>query len=437
MSGGNWVAQNKVRPGVYINFEGKSNLGTVSERGIVTMPLTLGWGASRTVLVIEAGDNLKSVLGYDLAAPQLLLVREALKRAKTLLLYRLNAGTKATGTHGGLTVTAKYGGVRGNDIGIVVQQNMDDEEQFDVITLVAGTEADRQTVSAIAGLSGNDWVDFSGTGALTATAGVPLAGGADGTVTNADHTDYLAAIELRDFQTMALPVSDPTLKSVYISFAKRLRDSEGRKIQLVVENYPTADYEGVISVKNGVVLADGTTLTAAQATVWAAAATAGANMNESLTYQAYDDAVDASPRYTNSQIEAALKAGEFVFVPNNGRAVVEQDINTLTGFTPAKGKAFAKNRVMRVLDGINNAFKQTFESYYIGKVDNNDDGRGLFQSECSTYLNALQGIRAIQNFNPQTDIVVTAGQDTDTVYAEVSVQPVDAIEKIYMKVSVK
>ncbi|WP_211326465.1 phage tail sheath family protein [Paenibacillus flagellatus] len=434
MAGGTWVTQNKVRPGIYINFVNRAQLGTVGERGVMTMALSLSWGAPKTVITLNAGDDLKDVLGYDITAPQMLLIREAFKRAQTVRLFRLNTGTKATATHGSLTATAKYGGLRGNDIKIVVQTNIDDSAKFDVKTLVSDVEVDLQTVANIAGLTSNAWVDFSGTGTLTTTAGVPLTNGADGSVANQDHSDYLAAIELHEFQTMALPATDSTLKSVYISFVKRLREDEGRKIQLVVENYPAADYEGVISVKNGVKLADGTTIPAAQATVWVAAATAGAEMNESLTYAAYNDAVDVDTRYSNSQIEAALKAGEFVFIPNNGRAVVEQDINTLTGFTPEKGKAFSKNRVIRVLDGIANDFKRIFESFYIGKVNNNADGRNLFKKECTGYLATLQGVNAIQNFDVQTDVTVLPGNDTDAIVVNAAVQPVDSIEKVYMTV---
>src|SRR5690606_11525649 len=149
------------------------------------------------------------------------------------------------------------------------------------------------------------------------------AGGDDGTVTNQDYSDYLEAVEVYDFNTLALPSDDPTLKSLFVSFCKRLRDDEGKKIQVVVENYPQADYEGVISVKNGVILSDGTELSPEQCTVWVAAATAGAQVNESLTYTAYDDAVDVKPRLTNSQIIQALQNGEFVFTANNNRAVVE------------------------------------------------------------------------------------------------------------------
>ncbi|MGO4347507.1 phage tail sheath family protein [Paenibacillus sp. MCAF9] len=438
MAGGTYTSQNKVRPGVYINLVGeKKTVGSMGERGTVSVPLNLNWGQSKAVIAINAGDDLRSLLGYDLSAPELLLVREAFKKAKTLLLYRLNEGTKATAVAGSLTLTAKFGGVRGNDITVAVKQNVDDEARFDVITFVAKEAVDSQTAANIAELKSNAFVSFGGTGALTLAAGVPLVGGSNGTVTNQDHTDYLAQIELKDFNTIALVSADLSLKSVYATFARRLREEEGRKIQVVLANYPSADSEGVISVKNGVKLLDGTVLDAQKATVWVAAATAGAPMNKSLTYEAYEEAADADIRYTNSQTVEALQAGEFLFTVSGGRVIVEQDINTFTGYSPEKGKAFSKNRVIRVLDGIANDFKHIFESFYIGKVDNNADGRSLFRNECLKYLNNLQLLNAIQNFDAQADLSVAAGVDTDSIIIEAHIQPVDSVEKVYMKVTVK
>ncbi|WP_138755121.1 phage tail sheath family protein [Paenibacillus sinopodophylli] len=438
MAGGTYTSQNKVRPGVYINLVGeKQTVGSIGERGTVAAALTLNWGKAKSVMTVQSGDDLSGLLGYDVSAPELLLVREALKKAKSLLLYRLNEGTKATATAGSLTLTAKFGGLRGNDIKVAVKQNVDDEALFDVITYIAEAVVDTQTVATIAALSGNGFVVFGGTGALTLAAGVPLAGGANGTVTNQEHTDYLTQIELQDFNTIALVSNDPALKSVYAAFARRLREDEGRKIQVVLANYPSADHEGVISVKNGVKLLDGTVIDAQKATVWVAAATAGAAINESLTYEAYEDAVDADTRYTNSQTVAALQAGELLFTVSNGRVIVEQDINTFTGYTPEKGKAFSKNRVIRVLDGIANDFKRIFESFYIGKVNNNADGRSLFRNECTKYLNGLQALGAIQNFDSQADLSVLAGADSDSIVIDVHIQPVDSVEKVYMKVTVK
>ncbi|MEM5816499.1 MAG: phage tail sheath N-terminal beta-sandwich domain-containing protein, partial [Desulfitobacterium hafniense] len=141
MAAGTFTAQNKVRPGVYINFKSEPQAaGTLGERGIVSMPLILSWGEPGKIITIEAGEDVFPKLGYSIMDAQLRLINEALKRAKTLLLYRLNAGTKAAVTVGNLTVTAKWGGARGNDIALVIQENIDDETKFDVSTLVDGAE---------------------------------------------------------------------------------------------------------------------------------------------------------------------------------------------------------------------------------------------------------------------------------------------------------
>ncbi len=403
----------------------------------MSLPLPLSWGPSKAIITVEAGDDLFEVLGYPITAPQLLLVREALKRAKTLHLYRLNSGTKASASIEGLTVNAKYGGVRGNDIAIVIETNIHDSSRYDVKTLIDGMEADSQTVASIDELKSNAWVEFFGTGDVTPTAGTPLVGGADGEVTAQDYMDYLAAVEVVDVQTIGLAETDIGVKDLFVSFVKRLRNEEGKKIQVVMENHPMADDEGVISVKNGVILADGTVLSAAEAVAWVAGATAGAGANESLTYAAYDGAVDVHPRYTNSEIIAALQAGEFVFTAMDGRAVVEQDINTLTTFTPEKNQAFRKNRVLRVLDGLANDYMRVFSASYIGKVPNHDDGRNLFKSEIINITNQYQNIGAIQNFDPQTDLEVLPGENSDAVVVNQWVQPVDSIEKIYMTVTVR
>lgn len=441
MPGGTWVTQNKVRPGVYINFvSDPKSLSSLGERGTVALPLTLPWGAAKQITTINAGDDVSKVLGYDITHASMLLVKEALKRASKLLVYKLNEGTKATVTSGNLVTTAKYGGVRGNDISIVIQADIDTPSNFNVRTLVEGREVETQKVTNIDGLVANDWVSFKAAATdktLAATAGAPLTGGANGTVTNTDHNDFLTAIETQSFNTIGVVSTDPTLKSVYVSFVKRLRESEGRYVQVVLSDYPTADYEGVISARNGVVLSDGTIIDKVNVVAWVAAAEAAALVNQSLTYMAYDDAVDVDVRLTNSETVAALQNGEFVFSFSNDRAIVEQDINTFRSYVPKKGKERSKNRVIRVLDSIGNDLKKVFEASYIGKVDNDADGRNIFKKEGIAYMELLQSINAIEDFNSQTDFVVTAGEDKDAVLVDTGVKPVDAAEKIYLEVRVR
>ena len=438
--GGTWVTQNKVRPSVYVNFKSvPDSLGNVSDRGICALPLIMNWGIEATVVELNKEADVLKLCGYDLfnsnlysyatattPTNQLFYIREALLNSVTVYLYRLNTGVKASAVLGNLTATAKYTGLRGNDIKVTVQENIDDALKFDVITYLDSIEMDRQVVATISALVSNDWVDFSGTLALAVTAGTSLTSGTNGTVSSTNHTNFTTAIEVKDFNTLGYIGDDADIKAVYKAFVARLRDDEGRKIQTVLFNSASSDYEGVISVKNS-----------ASMVPWVIGATAGAGVNESLTYTKYNGDVPINPTYTNSQIIAALLAGEFVFTKNgSGDVIIEQDINTFVSFTADKSKVFRKNRPIRVLDSIATDAKKIYENFYIGKVDNTADGRNLLRNEIITYMNTLQGLNAIQNFDAQTDIVISEGVESDAVVMGVYAQPVDAIEKIYVTVNV-
>lgn len=187
-----------------------------------------------------------------------------------------------------------------------------------------------------ADLSDNAWVEFSGTGALTATTGSALANGVDGTVQPSAYSDFLAAIEPHKFDILIYDGSDKTVQEAMVAFVKRIAEECGQYSQLVTAGMTNPDSRYVINVKSGVTLTDGTVLTAQQATWWVGGAEAGAKYNESLTYAAYPGAVTASPVMTNSQYIAALEAGDLVFFADNGVVKVEQDINSLVSYIPLR-----------------------------------------------------------------------------------------------------
>lgn len=438
MAGGTWNKQNKVRPGAYINFKSKEkDSHTLGERGIVTMPLNLPWGLEKQVTEVGVYDDLFDLIGIEAADKSTLLIKEAFKRANKLLLYRVNTGVKATATIEGLIITAKHSGTNGNNIKVIVQNNIDDETSFDVITMLGNRQVDKQIrVKSIENLNTNSFVEFKGTGQLKATAGIALTGASDGVVTNGDYMDYLAAIELYDFNTMAIPTKDASIKAIATAFIKRLREEEGKKVQCVLENYPEADYEGVISVKNGVILNDMTSVSSEKAVAFVAGATAGANINQSLTYSTYDGAIDVDVRYTNKDIENALNNGEVVFTTSNSKVIIEQDINTLRTFAEEKNDDFRKNRVIRVIDGVGNDIKALYENIYIGKASNNEDGRNLFKKDIIKYLETLQGMGAIKNVITE-DVTVLYGNSKDSVFITAGIQPIDSMEKLYMNVEVQ
>lgn len=444
MAGGTWTSQNKARPGVYIRFKSTGSLGlTVGERGTVTICEPLSWGPVGQVMEIEAGADMTPYTGYDITAPQCRFLNEIFKGTnrtpapRKVLLYRpaASSSVQAAATISPLTATAKYPGARGNDISVAITALDEPEGAFTVSTVVDGAVVDRQTAKVVADLVPNDWVEWSGTGALTATAGAPLTDGADGTVQSAAYTAYLGAIEPYKFDVMIYDGTDSAVLDAMTAFIKRIADDSGAYAQLVASGMSAPDSRFIINVDSGAILSDGTGLTAAQVTWWVGGAEAGARYNESLTYAQYPGAVDVSPKLTDSGYADALAAGKLVLFADDGAVKVEQDIDSLVSYTQDIGEPFRKNRVMRLCNTIANDIYRQFSDNYIGVVNNDEAGRMQFKAAIVGYLLDIQSGGGIQNFTAD-DVEVSPGEDIDAIVVNIAIQVVDSVEKIYMTIEV-
>jgi len=453
--GGTFTSYNKVRAGAYFNFKSVPRpMIQVGDRGIATIPLELSWGKTGTLIEVFSdellnGDSLAKV-GFTAFDSESKLLNLMLQNCYKVLVYRTNtAGIKATATltsgepddevyPNTLTITAKYKGTFGNKIIISIVVN---GTLFDVSTFVDGSQKDKQTVATVAELENNDFVDFEGTGVPTPTAGTSLTGGTNGTsAAKATYYPlYLALLETAKFQTLCCPDladADTSLKTNIVTFVKGQRDDQGRYIQGVIANYPAANTEGIISVKNGLVV-NNINISKEEATAVVAAITAGAEINESNTNKIIQGATDIIGKYTNAQIIDALNGGEFLFSSNSrGEIKVEKDINSLHTFTQEKNYAFSKNRVIRVLDEIGTSIQDIWEQSYMGKQNNDTDGRDIFKGDVISYFTELQRISAIQNFAGADDIEIIQGTDLDTVIVNAWIQPTDSMERLYFTVNV-
>ena len=444
VAGGTWTNQNKIRPGVYIRFTSSRGLGlTVSDRGTVAIAEAMNWGPVETVQTIEAGANMTPYTGYDITNAKNRFLNEIFKGTNRtaapnkVLLYRLGATgqTAATATVAPLTATAKYPGTRGNDISIVITELTTPEDTFTVSTVVDGDIVDQQTAETVEDLVANDWVTWSGTGALTATVGQALTNGADGTPAASDYTDFLAAIEPYKFDVLIYDGSDTTVQDAMVAFVKRMSEEEGTYTQLVAAGLTNPDSRYIINVNSGVTLSDGTTLTPQQVTWWFGGATAGAKYNEDLTYATYPSAVDVTTKLTNSGYEQAIQAGQLVLWADDGAVKVEYDINSLVTYTPDITDVYHYNRTMRLVNTIANDIYQQFSDGYIGAVNNNEQGRMMFKSAIVGYLLTIQANNGIQNFEAD-DVEVLPGEAVDAVLVNLAIQVVGSINKIYVTLEV-
>lgn len=434
LGGGTFTVQNKILNGAYINFVSASKASAnLSDRGVATMPLELDWAVDNTVFEVTPADfqkNSMKIFGYPFTHEKMRGLRDLFLNIKTLYAYKLTSGgTKASNTF----ATAKCSGVRGNDLKINITANVDEPSKFDVKVYMETTLVYEQTaVAAMTDLKANDFVDWKSDASLTLAAGVPLSGGENGTVDGTAHQTYLDKIEAYSYNTMGVVVTDDTTKNLYAAFVKRMRDQVGAKFQCVLHN-KGADYEGVINVKNDAV----DSASVADLVYWVTGAEAGCAINKTLLNQKYDGEFKVDVDYKQSELEAAMQNGEFMFHNVNGEVRVLADINSFVSGTDEKSvEIFGENQCVRVMDQIANDIAVIFNNKYLGKVPNDAAGRISLWNDIVKHHSQMQDIRAIQEFSPD-DITVNQGEAKNSVVISDAVVIVVAMAKLYMTVTVQ
>lgn len=431
LGGGTFVAQNKVLPGAYINFVSLANASaTLSDRGIATMPLTLDWGVEGAVFEVTNADfqkNSMKIFGYPYNHEKMKGLRDLFANITTLYAYRLNGGgTKASNTY----ATAKFGGVRGNDLNIVIQKNVDDESLFDVKTVIDSTVVDVQTVASVTDLVANDFVTWKTTD-LNVTAGISLQGGANGVVEGTSHQAYLDKVESYSFNALGVDTTEDGIKTLYVNFCKRLRDELGSKFQAVIYN-KAADYEGVVNVKNKVTN-EGWNESAL--VYWVTGIVAGCAVNKSNLNKVYDGGFTVDVNYTQTQLTKAIQAGEFALHKVGSDIRVLEDINSLVTISDTKGEVFKDNQTIRVIDQIANDIAVLFNTKYLGVIPNDAAGRISLWTDIVKHHEEMQDIRAIEDFIDE-DVVVFQGDTKKSVVVNDAVMVVNTMAKLYMTVTV-
>ena len=438
LGGGTWLVQNKVLPGSYINFSSVAKASaTLSDRGYAAAPFVLSWGPENEVFAVTSGEfqkNSKAIFGYSYDHPKMLALREIFLHATAVYCYRLGLGAKKAAC---ALATAKYPGVRGNDLSIVIAVNVDDPDAFDVGTYLDGIQVDLQTVTKAEDLTGNDYVDFKKDLTLEATAGAPLTGGEDvANITGDSHQAFLDKIEAYAFNAMCCPAADPIIVKLYAAYCQRVRDEVGAKFQLIAWKPSTVDYEGVIGVWNS---ATHPSMDVEEHAVvyWATGAHAGVAVNKSLTNAKYDGELTLNTDYKQAELTAALKAGKFMFHNVNGLTRVLEDINTLLTLSDTKGEVFQSNQTMRVCDQIANDVAVLFNERYLGTVPNDASGRSALWGDITHYIKQLEDIRAVENFDPDT-VSCEQGDKKKAVLVTVNgLNIINAMAQLYMSVIIQ
>lgn len=429
LGGGVFTSQNKILPGSYINFISMAQAtATLSDRGIAAMGFVLDWGLDNDVFMVTAADfqrNSKKLFGYDYAHIRLRPLREIFQYAHTVYCYKLNSAN--TGIAANEFATAKHSGTRGNSLKIVVSKNVEDANKFDVRTLFDNVVVDEQTVATAADLLPNDYVTFKSAATLTENTGLALTGGANATVTAGSHQNFLDKLEKYAFNALGVETNESTITALYTAFTKRMREEMGIKFQTVLYN-TAADHEGIVNVKNTVLDLD---VSAAALVPWVTGLIAGTGINQSAMNTVYNGEYRVNVDFTQTQLEAAILAGEFTLHQVGNDVRVLRDINSLVTTTADKGNVFKNNQTIRVIDAIANDIAVLFNTKYLGQIPNDAAGRVSLWADIVQHHYQLQDLRAIEGFMDE-HVVVEEGDSKIAVKVTDTITVVNAMEQLYM-----
>ena len=477
MPGGNWntftIIDPGTRPGFYANFIADAIAGVIGgEQGVVCVPVTAAWGPIREFLTFETEAEALAAFTNYAAGNALFSVVEALRGgARSVLAYRVAASAAAVAT---LTLTdtagspadivridAMYKGAYGNDLRVTVQVDPVDDtvqnlkvldvsgtllHQFDftaddVDALVAAVAADTDNVYITATKLG---VGDSTIAAISASA---LTGGDSGIagVTNTDYVNAHAAMETVDFQVYALTATDSTTQDAAKLWVTQQR-ADGVRIQLVYgaaaaetltnqrAEAEDANHEGIVYVGHGA-YRDGVLYSGGALAPHIAGMVAGAGSQKSTTHAKVTSFDDAEVRLSNPNIKENLRHGVLTLVHNGEYLMIEKGINTLTNYSQEQNERFSKIRVISTLDAVAKAITKSADANWIGKIDNDEDGRKALIAAIKSFLDSLVRDRILRTGN---EVKQDPERESlgDRFFLYIKIYPVDSIDYIYTTISV-
>lgn len=443
LGGGIFTNTNKTLPGAYINIVSASrSAGVVGERGVVAFAYPLAWNKQSAVIEVTAEDfygKCLEIFGYNVEDDEMIMFREVFKHAHKIYVYNLNAdGEKASNEN---YATAKYEGVVGNKIKIVISPTTRITNGYDVKTYVDDTIVDSQLVvksgTSLSGLVDNSYVTWASVvNAPDSETTVTLTGGSNGSEAT-DHTSAITALSRKSFNVLCAYVTDAANIERYTSACRTSRDDSGVNYQCIVFNTAGENYEGIVNLCNTVETS--TYVPSHGLLLWTAGAMASCPLNTSLTNYTYDGELEVDINFTQSELEEKIINGVFAFHEVGNEVRILDDINSYVADTSEKARdIFGFNQSIRIIDQSVNDIASIFNDKYNGKIQNDDAGRIALWSDLVSYYQELERIRAIETFAPDTDIKVSAvagNRRAVTVNANITI--INTMTQLYMTVLVK
>lgn len=315
--------------------------------------------------------------------------------------------------------------------------------RFIVTTYLDGIKVDTQKPSVANDLVDNDYVVFNKSAILKATAGDNLTGGTSNAVTGSDWEGARNAFETQSLNIIAVPTNDVTEQKTWVEYTKRLRDRYGILFQIVtpyLEDAPAYNYEGVITYANR--LNDEDLSPDEQITnlaYWLGGAEAGCPVQGSCVAKGYNGSYDVAANVTFAEQEWAIDNGILYLHLVDGVPTIGKDINTLTTIEPEyagrKNEQFKQNQAIRVLDAICIDTADIFNTYFLGRVPNDEIGRSELKTRIIRNREYYAEIRAIDTYD-SSNLEINPGELPTDVLCNDAVRLLNVMEYLLFSIEV-
>ena len=486
------------RPGTFVNFGSRAQaLIRGGLTGVVAATVKAGWGPTDRVVPIttlsemtryfsSSEELFDTSLTDDISnrynAPFIIENLLAGGVSKVIVRRLVGAGSVAseltladttTTPVNVITVVAKYPGRWGDTFKVQIvntpsamtqQISLRDNDNNVIATWVStvnrgvGSGIVDNLINMVNGDDDNDYITLvkidNGNGTLATTSFTALSGG-DGDEDNIVISDYDEAqsdFSLEKFEMVYLDSDDATIRADMVSWVQ-IQRNEGKAIQLVtgsalgesvdtaVTNAGTTIDQPFVSYiwpgfkrndRSGVERTYPGYLAAARV----AGILAGLPLISSPTFQSITLINDLETRAGNSDIRALLAGGVMPLVWDGTRYKIERGINTLIPpYTSLQNESYSKVKVMRILDNINNAINTSISDTYIGKINNDSEGRKIAFDAIRQFLGVQESADLIlPNFTVELD--PDNAPTIDGFFTLIGIQPIDSVEFMYFTILV-
>lgn len=454
--------EQKIRPGIYVRVTNTGGPATaVVPQGTVAVLLRSSWGPLGSIVTLQDPTAVEPAFGSGGSVDA---ASEAFKgKCSTVKVYRLGSGgtaasltlqDNATTPVDAVTLNLAYEGIDGNSYSATVRDSLMDANQRELIiydgttkmqtfTFAKGTTEPTDLVAAVNAMN-LDWISATkvndGSGTLAAVSQSKFAGGVDPTVTAADYSTGMAAIESTDWNVLAVDSEDPSVHATVQAFIDNQRNS-GKLVRAVVGEPTSVDLAtrqtdakafndfAMHYVLNGFKESD-TTIEGYRAAARVAGMIAAAAITDSLTHSVVSGATDLVGALSNSDIEASIQAGAIVFTFNTAKQVqIEYGINTYITPDANHDAGWKKIRRVSTRDYLMSEIVATWDPL-VGKVNNNPVGRATLIAAAQGVVNQLIALGAL------LDGKVTEDKSNppagDSAWFVITVDDVDSAEKMYL-----